>query len=394
MLPGLTVNKRNWLLAILCVAVLWFAWTVRTALNPLLVGLLFAYILHPLVLQLERRGWSRKSAVNFIFINFGLAMTLMGVLVVAQATALVEDFASDTNTLGRLADRFQVAVEWLLGKLRAMGFDLSLIGVADEAEAGRNVRERFLERARDWITSDEGALAGLDAAEGVWKVAQRFFGSLMATLGFLFLVPLYTWFLLFELERISSFVSGYIPREHREQWTRIGAAMAEMLGGFFRGRLLVCVTKGLIIWLLLLVMGVPYALLLGLLGGVLSLLPVLGPGIGHACVFGVALLSFEPSGALWRTAVVFAIAEAAEGYVLIPKILGDSLGLHTLVVFAALTIFGSAMGMFGLLIALPLTAAIVILARELVLPALREFAEGPHAAASATKPPPKPHPKT
>jgi predicted PurR-regulated permease PerM len=73
---------------------------------------------------------------------------------------------------------------------------------------------------------------------------------------------------------------------------------------------------------------------------------------------------------------VFAVAEALEGYVLIPKILGDSLGLHTVVVFAALTIFGSALGMFGLLIALPLSAAIVILARELLLPALREFADG------------------
>ncbi len=375
MLPNLTVNKRNWLLAALFALVVWFAWTVRAALNPLLVGLLLAYILHPMVLKLERRGWSRKSAVNFIFVSFALAVTLLIVLVVMQARALIADFASDNATLSVLADRFQVAVEWLLGRMKSLGFDLSLLGVENEQEAGRSVRESFLARARDWITSSEGALAGLGAAEGAWRFAQGFFGSLLAALGFLLLVPLYTWFLLFELERISSFVGSLIPRSYREQWTRIGAAMQEMLGGFFRGRVLVAALKGAAVWLTLLVIGVPYSLLLGLLGGVLSFLPVIGPGIGHAFVFAVALMSFDPFGALWRTGLVFAIAEALEGYVLTPKILGDSLGLHTVVVFAALTIFGTALGMFGMLIALPLAAAIVILSRELVLPSLREFAE-------------------
>lgn len=377
MFPGLSVNRRNWLLAALFALVLWFAWSVRAALNPLLVGLLLAYILHPMVVKLERRGWSRKVAVNFIFVSFAVAVTLLIVLVIMQAQSLVADFASDNASLSLLADRFQVAVEWVLGRLKSLGFDLNLLGVENEQEAGRSVREQFLARATNWITSDEGALAGLDAAEGMWRFAQRFFGSLMATLGFVLLVPLYTWFLLFELERISSFVGSYIPRGHRAQWNRIGASMQEMLGGFFRGRVLVAALKGAAIWLVLLVIGVPYSLLLGLLGGVLSFLPVIGPGIGHAFVFAVALLSFDPFGALWRTAVVFAVAEALEGYVLTPKILGDSLGLHTVVVFAALTIFGTALGMFGMLIALPLAAAIVILVRELVLPALKELADEP-----------------
>ena len=376
MLSGLTVNRRNWLLAGLFVLVLWFAWTVRSALNPLLVGLLLAYILHPLVLKLERRGWSRKAAVNFIFCSFAAALTLLLVLVVMQARALVLDFGSDHATEAQLADRFQAAVEWVLAHIEGLGVDLDLIGIEDRAQAGRALRETFFDKAGTWFTSGEAAEGALNAAGGMWAFVQSFFGSVFAAFGFLLLVPIYTWFLLFELERVSSFVSRYIPKDHREQWTRIGAAMAEMLGGFFRGRLLVCALKGAAVWLTLLMIGVPYALLLGLLGGVLSLLPVIGPGIGHALVFAVALMSFDPFGALWRTALVFAVAEALEGYVLIPKILGDSLGLHTVVVFAALTIFGSALGMFGLLIALPLSAAIVILARELLLPALREFADG------------------
>ena len=79
--------------------------------------------------------------------------------------------------------------------------------------------------------------------------------------------------------------------------------------------------------------------------------------------------------ALVRTGVVFGVGEALEGYVLIPKILGDSLGLHPLVVFVALLAGGAALGTLGILIALPLTAVLVILFKEFVQPAIRDFAE-------------------
>jgi predicted PurR-regulated permease PerM len=80
-------------------------------------------------------------------------------------------------------------------------------------------------------------------------------------------------------------------------------------------------------------------------------------------------------GSLVRTGIVFGLGELLEGYVLIPKVLGDSLGLHPLVVLFAILAGGAALGMFGILIALPLTASLVILAREFLLPALQQFAD-------------------
>jgi predicted PurR-regulated permease PerM len=85
-------------------------------------------------------------------------------------------------------------------------------------------------------------------------------------------------------------------------------------------------------------------------------------------------------GSAWRASVVFGVGELLEGYVLVPKILGDRLGLHELVVFAALLAGGAALGMLGLLIALPLTAALVILFQEFVKPALEQLAEEPDEA--------------
>ena len=392
MLDRLAPHKRNWVLAALAALLLWFAWSVRSAVNPLLVGLMVAYILNPLVLRLERRGWSRKLAVNVIFGGAAIGGALLSLALSWQARALWNDVVIERQSFERIRDELGELVSKATTKLEDLGVEITPSapeGVqapegADErapAQEARALLDELYDKVSQWLSEGENRSeltdAGVRAFGGVWGALSKLFGSFLVGLTFLFLVPLYTWFLLFELERISSFVGGLIPRAYRDQWVRIGAAMQEMLGGFFRGRVLVAALKGAAVWLTLLAIGVPYSLLLGLLGGVLSFLPVIGPGIGHACVFAVALMSFDPFGALWRTGLVFAVAEALEGYVLTPKILGDSLGLHTVVVFAALTIFGTALGMFGMLIALPLAAAIVILTRELVLPSLRELAEEP-----------------
>jgi predicted PurR-regulated permease PerM len=393
-LDRLSPAKRNLALAALFALVAWFAWTVRAALNPLLLGLLLAYILHPLVLKLERRGWSRQRAVNVIFGAVAAIAILLTVAVFWQARSLARDLSQPGGAIDRLQEqittlsaRAETALgEWGLDPASLRGAPQPAEGEAGPQAPGPSLVDEVFERAKAWITSESGradaAEAGIRAAGGAWVVVERIFGSLIVVLTLVFLVPLYTWFLLFELERISSFVARYIPRSQRQQWTRIGEQMAEMLGAFFRGRLIVCFLKGALLSLTMLAVGVPYSLLVGMLSGFLSLIPVVGPGVGYVLTFLLAMLSHDPAGAAWRTGVVFVLGEVGEGYVLMPKVLGDRLGLHPVVVLASLMICGSALGMFGLLLALPLTAAIVILTRELVLPALKAFADGSGAKPS------------
>ncbi|NUP96545.1 MAG: AI-2E family transporter [Planctomycetaceae bacterium] len=432
MLDKLSKTRRNLALLALAVAVLWFCWTVRTALNPLMLGLLFAYILHPMVLKLERRGWSRRKAVNIIFGAFGAVVVLLTFAIVMQARALWRDVNAEDGALDRVRTQLKEIVASAEERATQIGLDLqALQGIPgqdkeaqeaqgetpaatepqsqDEADAAgeatdetadaqpasepmatpqgpptadesarRTLVDELFDRAKEWAFSKESsgaAQASLQAAGGVWHTLEVAFGSLVTVLSLVFLVPLYTWFLLFELERISSFVVGYIPRDQRTQWSRIGGQMAGMLGAFFRGRMLVCLLKGLLLTATMAALGIPYSLLVGMLGGFLSLIPVVGPGVGYLLAFLLALLVHDPLGASWRCAIVFAVGELGEGYVLMPKVLGEQLGLPPVVVLASLMIFGSALGMFGLLLALPLTAGSVILAKELLLPALKQWAE-------------------
>jgi predicted PurR-regulated permease PerM len=156
---------------------------------------------------------------------------------------------------------------------------------------------------------------------------------------------------------------------------RIGGQIGEVLANFFRGRLLVCVAKGTFLTVGLYACGVDYALLLGMGTGFLSLVPFVGSAIGFVMALLVGMLEHSVVESLLRVGIVFALAELFENYVLIPKILGNSLGLHPIIVIFSLMAGAASLGMFGLLVALPLTATLVILGREFLLPTLAELAD-------------------
>lgn len=409
--------RRSLLLLAIVVAVGWFAWTVRAALNPLLLALLFAYMLHPMVLSLEGRGWTRRTAVNTIYaVAAGLALVIsLGVYL--QARTLWEDLVRDGKMVEQLEARVQDAAAQIESFLAdwtgteaepAAGEGAAGTGgvaaapqadapptdaqasaanpaAADGAQetaehdttaqvAGDSPLGGLIDDVRVWLQPKDGSSALRPS--NLWAVVRRLFGSLISFAAYAFLVPIYTWFLLFELERIQGFVRSYLPVADRELASRIGAQIAEVLGNFFRGRLLVCLIKGLFLAALMAVLGIPYAFLLGILSGLFSLIPFAGPAIGYGAALLLALLEFEPVGAAWRIGLVFVVGELVEGYVLLPRILGDKLGLHPLVVFLSLTVFGAALGTFGVLLALPLTATAIIITRELVLPLARDWAEG------------------
>jgi predicted PurR-regulated permease PerM len=267
---------RNVVLALLVVLVGWFCWTIRSVLNPLILGYLLAYVAHPAVLKLEKRGLSRRSAVNVIFVGTGLAAALVLFLIFLQGRSLVNrlnDPELYDRTWGRLErelDQHSGMVEWITARLP--GADEP---AADEPAADEPVADEPVDGAKDaGDTGDEqetaaSAAAGDEAeaadaadreagdeAAGVapaddeprsavgelraaleeWGAAlladenmsqtrdtglawagvvlaflQRLFGSILAFGTLLVLLPIYTYFLLFELERIHRFVRHYMP---------------------------------------------------------------------------------------------------------------------------------------------------------------------------------------
>jgi predicted PurR-regulated permease PerM len=379
LIENMSRARRNAALAVIGVLVLLFAWHIREVLNPLILGYLLAAIVHPMVVKLEGRGLSRRRAVNLIFIGTGVTALLLAAGFFFEGSRLVREVVDEREQLLGIFGQIDaawarlVAQEWVPQNIRDIEFH-SAEDVTDW------LRERF-------ATADaETAGAVVDTSEEVLDRVGGLFGTAIGWFGLLFLVPLYTYFLLFELGRIHRFVGKYLPKRDRARIADIGRQIGQMLASFFRGRLVVCVMKGLLITAGLFLADVDYAFLFGMGSGFLSLVPVIGPLVGWLLAFLVGVLDHGVGGSLVRTGLVFWLAEMIEGYVLVPKIIGDSLGLHPVVVLFAVLAGGAALGLFGMLIALPLTAAIVILVRELVLPALESFAEEDWPSSEARPP--------
>ncbi|MCZ6596500.1 MAG: AI-2E family transporter, partial [Planctomycetota bacterium] len=351
--------------------VLWFALSIRSVINPLLLGYLLAFILHPMVAKLQQRGFSERMSVNLIFVSGFLLLGLTGFGLVVQTKNLVRDVITDPEVRDEITTRFEDLRERLEERLGE-----------DFVPSKESLPS--LEKAWDWVRgfAEEhreaaGAVAekSIAAAGGIFGAVKSFLGAVVAIGGLFLLVPLYTYYLLFELGRVHAWFRKYLPRGEKDRIVRVSAQVGEVLASFFRGRLLVCLLKGGLISIGLWIAQVPYAFLFGMTSGFLSVIPFIGPFLGFLCAFVVGVLEHGIVGSLIRNGIVFGVAELVEGYGLIPYVLGDSLGLHPIVVLFALLAGGAALGMFGVLISLPLAAVIVILFKEFVTPALQALAE-------------------
>ena len=112
MIENLTKTRRNVALGVLAVLVVWFCWTVRSVLNPLVLGYIFAASLHPLVQRVEKRGWSRRAAVNLIFAGFSLVLVTVGFGLYVQGRMMVRDvFEANVDLVGRVERSFDDFVD-------------------------------------------------------------------------------------------------------------------------------------------------------------------------------------------------------------------------------------------------------------------------------------------
>ena len=336
-------------------------------LGPFLLALAVAYLLAPLVARLEQRRIGRGAAIGLValppILGLALLAALAGPQVWDQAVTLV-------SALPRFATTLMSFVASLRTRLEGLPF--------------------LTAAQRDWLhTLDAQQLATLlqENADGLlralaeWGLAfGRRLGTLLGFLGYLVVTPVVAFYLLRDWRPLLGFLEDLIPPARRPALVAFIEEYDTSLGKFFRGQLIEATLVGLLTGVGLAVLGVPSALLIGVIAGICNLVPYIGIAISAIPALVVALTMDDPIGGLLRVGGVFLVVQFIDGSVTGPRIVGGSVGLHPVVTMLALAFGGAMLGFAGLLLAVPLAVLLRMLGSRLLA---RSRASAVYAGAAA-----------
>ncbi len=321
------------------VAVLWL---LAPVLTPFVCAAMLGWLGDPLVDRLEARGWKRNNGVILVF-------ACMTVVVVAALLLLVPLIERQVLTLSGSWPQYQAwfvgtALPWLERKT-----GLEIIGWLDFDRLSTLVRSHWEQ-------------AGGIARTLLGYVSRSGF-MLISWAANLVLIPVLTFFFLRDWDLFIGRIASVIPRDHLATVTRLATESSDVLGGFLRGQLLVMLILGVLYGLGLWAVGLDLGVLIGLIAGLLTFVPYLGPTSGVLMGLTAALVQYGDWQHLLGVGIVFGVGQVIESYWLTPKLVGDRIGLHPVAVVFAVMAGGQLFGFLGMLLALPGAAVANVLLR-------------------------------
>jgi predicted PurR-regulated permease PerM len=336
-------NLQRWQWLLIVAAIGWLVWLLSPILMPFMLAGVFAYLGDPLVDRLERLRLGRGLAASIVFLVMLLVLALVLVLLVPLVQRQIMRFVA---ALPAYAEWFtHVAMPWLEQKLHipASEFDVTTL----------------IARVREHL----GTVGGIAAT--LLGYATRSGLALVGVAVAVVLVPVVTFYLLRDWDQLVAHVDGLLPRGAQPTIRRLARETDSVLGAFVRGQLLVMLGLAIFYALALKLAGLDVGPLIGMIAGLVSFVPYLGFIIGIVASIIAVLVQFHDAYHLILVLVVFGIGNLLESYILVPKLVGDRIGLHPVAVIFAVLAFGELFGFIGVLLALPLASIAMVLLRFL-----------------------------
>lgn len=327
-------QAKYWgIVAVLFGLALWFLGDV---LLPFIVGGAIAYMMDPVADRLQRLKFSRVAATATISLLAILVIVPVMIFVIrevaVQTAALLEQAPKYLSGLyAYLSERFPA----LLDENSTLSKTISSFGTTLQERGSALVRTVF------------------SSAIGVINAAV-----------FVVVVPVVAFYLLLDWDNLIAKVDGLLPRDHAPQIRLLAAEIDNTLASFVRGQLTVCAILGTFYAVALMLVGLQFGLVVGVIAGLITFIPYVGALVGGALAIGLALFQFW-SDPQWivAVAIIFAIGQFLEGNILTPKLVGESVGLHPVWLLFALSAFGTIFGFVGMLVAVPVAAILGVLTR-------------------------------
>lgn len=337
---ALFLRRLQW--TALGVGACWLLWVLAPVLTPFVIAAMLGWLGDPLVDRIERTGRSRNTAVTLVF-------TLMALLVVLVLLILVPLIERQITTLIVSLPTYrawftETAIPWLEQRT---GFQISVW--LDLNHMIELVRSNW-ERAGGIATT----LLGYLSRSGF---------ALIAMVANIALLPVLTFFFLRDWDKLVERVASLIPRAYLGTVSRLAKESNDVLGAFLRGQFLVMLALGVMYGVGLWAVGLDLGILIGIIAGLLTFVPYLGPASGIILGVIAALVQYGDWKHVLGVLAVFGVGQVVESYWLTPKLVGDRIGLHPVAVIFAVLAGGQLFGFLGMLLALPVAAVANVLLR-------------------------------
>lgn len=327
---------------------LWLTYRFQSLISQIIIAAILAYILNPIVVQLDKRtGLKRSTGILLVYLLLAVAVIggfiALGVAAYEQISSLIRQIPMFIEDITAVIEQYTSStVPIAIGPFSLdpglINFDLiqeQLVGLVEPAVS-------------------QGGQLVTDLATAT-----------LATLGNLFFIFIISIYLAIEIPQLGERVAGlaHLPG-YRKDAERLLREFGRIWSAYLRGQVILGLVIFLVVWLGLAILGVQNSLALGLLSGLLEFIPVLGPIIGAAAAIVVALFQPETLGELanWQYAgivlIFMLIVQQVENNILVPRIVGESLELHPLIVIIGVFMGSSLAGVLGAILAAPVVATL------------------------------------
>lgn len=340
MLPQAWVRALAWLAGLL--VVYWALSLLSPILMPFVLGAALAYLGDPIVDRLEARHLSRTAGVCLVFALFG------GVGLILTLVFLPLLYEQLSNLIQRVPAFFHWLQQDLLPRL---GVELPQEARLD-VDSLRQLIAQHWQRAGDLLGQSLGPLT-------------RSGGAMLALAANLFLVPVVTFYLLRDWDLLVAEIRRLLPRRAEPKISELASEMDDVLGAFITGQMLVMLSLGTLYSVGLWLVGLDLALLIGMGAGAVSFIPYLGAIVGILSAGIAMLIQTQELLPLLGVAAVFGVGQVLESVWLTPWLVGDKVGLHPVAVIFAVMAGGQLFGFLGVMLGLPVAAALAVVLRHL-----------------------------
>jgi len=324
-------------------------WLLNDVLLPFVAGMALAYLLDPLANRIESLGVNRVVATVVIILGLLVVLVILALLLVPvianQASAMIDNLPQYSARVQALVTEY---IKPWFNKLSKSGVpDLDVSAVLKNASGAALV----------FLTS-------------LWSGGR----TLVSVISLCVVTPVVAFYLLIDWRRMVTAIDQSLPRDHAETIRGLMREMDRAIAGFVRGQTSICLILAVFYMVGFALAGLNFGFLIGLSAGIATFIPYVGSFIGLVVATLVAILQFWPE---WTPIVIVLcigiVGQVLESYVLSPYLVGTSVGLHPVWLMFALFACGYLFGFVGLIVAIPLSAAIAVLVRF----AFRQYRESP-----------------